>query len=310
VPLAVLLLLVGLALLVGGAELLVRGGGQLALGLRVPPLVVGLTVVAFGTSTPELAVSISAAFSGSTDAAMGNVLGSNIANVLLVLGVGALAAPLLVDRSLIRREIPALLVLQLLLPLLCFDGKVGWIDGLVLVGLGLFYNGLLVRQALKDRSASVASGVDAPKSVWWRDVLFLLVGIGLLVGGAQVFVGAALEIAGWLGWSDRFIGLTVIAIGTSAPELVTTAVSAFRGEVDIAIGNVVGSNILNLAIVLGLTAIVQPVVLADAGVWLDLGVASAVAVILVPIALALGRIGRPLGAVLVLLYAGYLALSY
>jgi cation:H+ antiporter len=306
VNLAVLLLLVGLALLVGGAELLVRGGGQLAIGFRVPALIVGLTIVAFGTSAPELAVSVSAAWVGSTDAAMGNVLGSNIANILLVLGVGALAAPLSVDRSLIKRELPALLVLQLALPLLCLDGQVGWIDGIVLIGLGVAYNLLLVRQALRDRSASLATDDAAIQTIWWRDVLFLLVGLALLVGGAQVFVGAALDIAGWLKISDRFVGLTVIALGTSAPELITTAVSSFRGEGDIAIGNVVGSNILNVALVLGFTAVLHPVVLHDPGVWIDLGVASAAALLLVPLCLLLGRIGRPLGALLIVVYVGYL----
>ena len=306
---AVLLLLVGLALLVGGAELLVRGGGQLALGLRIPAMIVGLTVVAFGTSAPELAVSVSAAWKGSTDAAMGNVLGSNVANVLLVLGVGSMVKPLAVDRGLLKRDLPALLLLQLLLPLLCLDGQVGWIDGLVLLGLCAVYNAILIRQALKERSASFEEEPDLPKTRLWLDALFLLLGLGALVGGAQLFVGSALEVASSLGLSDRFVGLTVIALGTSAPELVTTAIGAWKGEVDLALGNVVGSNIFNLALVLGMTAVLHPIVFNDPALWGDIAVACGVTVLLVPIALFAGRIGRVFGGVMFGSYVLYLFLS-
>lgn len=303
------MLLVGLALLVGGAELLVRGGGQLALGLRVPALIVGLTVVAFGTSAPELAVSVSAAWTGSTDAAMANVIGSNIANILLVLGVGSLARPLLVDRSLIKRELPALLLLQLLLPLLCLDGRVAFVDGAVLLALGLIYNLLLVRQALRDRSAGADLDLPPPSTRWWLDLLLLVGGLALLVGGAQLFVGSALEIAGWLQISDRFVGLTIIALGTSAPELVTTAIGSFRGEGELAMGNVVGSNILNIALVLGLTAMLHPIVMNDGALWIDLGIACVASVLLVPLCLLAGRISRPLGAMLLIAYVAYLFFS-
>lgn len=306
--LAVLLLLVGLALLIGGAELLVRGGGQIALGLRVPALIVGLTVVAFGTSAPELAVSVSAALNGSTDAAMANVVGSNIANVLLVLGAAALIRPLVVDRALIKRELPALLVLQLLLPLLCFDGRLTFIDGGVLLVLGLLYNLALVLQALRDRRTSIAVDLPEPGSRWYVDLLMLIVGIGVLIGGAQLFVQAALEIARWFSLSDRVVGLTVIALGTSAPELVTTAVSSWRGEGELAMGNVVGSNILNIALVLGLTAMIQPIIFDDFGLMVDIGVAVAAAVFLVPVAMFAGRIGRLTGGLMFASYVAYLVL--
>jgi len=309
VNVTVLLLLVGLALLVGGAELLVRGGGQLALGLRVPALIVGLTVVAFGTSAPELAVSVSAAWSGSTDAAMANVIGSNIANILLVLGIASLARPLLVDRSLIKRELPALLLLQFLVPVLCFDGQVAFLDGVVLLSVGVLYNLLLVRQALRDRSASADLDLPAGSTRWWLDLLLLLLGLALLVGGAQIFVASALEIAGWLQISDRFVGLTIIALGTSAPELVTTTIGSFRGEGELAMGNVVGSNILNIALVLGLTAMLHPIVFNDGALWIDLGIACASTLLLLPLCLWTGRISRPVGAILVVVYVGYLALS-
>lgn len=296
-------------MLVGGAELLVRGGGQVALGLRIPAMIVGLTVVAFGTSAPELAVSVSAAWKGSTDAAMGNVLGSNIANILLVLGVGALVNPLAVDRGLIKRDLPALLFIQLLLPLLCLDGRVGFIDGLVLLGLCLVYNGILIRQALRDRSASFAEEEEPPQTRMWLDVIFLLVGLALLVAGAQVFVGSALELAGWFGLSDRLVGLTIIALGTSAPELVTTGLGAWKGEVDLALGNVIGSNIFNLALVLGMTAVLHPVIFNDSRLWIDIGVACGATLLLLPVALFAGRIGRIFGGLMLASYVAYLYFS-
>jgi cation:H+ antiporter len=306
--LAALLLLVGLALLVGGAELLVRGGGQLALGLRVPALIVGLTVVSFGTSAPELAVSVSAAWSGNTDAAIANVIGSNIANVLLVLGVSSLLRPLLVDRSLVRRELPTLLLLQAVLPLMCLDGRLTMVDGVLLLAIGLIFNLLLVVQAIRERGMTQPSGPPATR--WWLDLLLLAGGVVALVGGAQLFVGGAIEIARWLSFTDRFVGLTVIALGTSAPELVTTAVGAWKGEVDIAIGNVVGSNILNIAIVLGITSILHPITFEDPMLWFDVVVSLGAATILIPIALFAGRIGRPLGALMMATYVFYLWASY
>jgi cation:H+ antiporter len=312
---AILLLLVGLAMLVGGAELLVRGGGALALALKVPALIVGLTVVAFGTSAPELAVSISAAVGegGSTEAALANVTGSNIANILLVLGVAALVRPLMVDRSLIRREIPALLLVQVLVPILCLDEVIVWYEGLVMLAVGLGYNALLVRQALSDRSAAldaeIPDEVGDPDQPVWLQIGMLLGGLVILVIGAQVFVGAAFDLATWLGLSKRFIGLTVIALGTSAPELVTGAVSSWRGETELALGNSIGSNILNITLVLSLTALVRPIGFQDAAVWIDLLVANGATLLLVPIVLLAGQIGRVSGALLVVSYVVYLLFS-
>lgn len=302
-------------MLVGGAELLVRGGGQLALALKVPALIVGLTVVAFGTSAPELAVSVSAAWGGSTEAALANVTGSNIANILLVLGVAALVRPLVVDRSLIRREIPALLLLQLLIPLLCLDEVINRWEGLLLLAVGLGYNGLLIRQALKDRSAAMAAMAaevpdeEAAKGTHWGvHLVLLLLGLAILVGGAQLFVSAAFDIATSFGFSDRVIGLTVIALGTSAPEVVTGAVSAWRGETELALGNSIGSNILNISMVLAITAMLSPIAFTDGGVWVDLGVANLVTMLMVPIVLATGRIGRVAGGLLIAGYIGYILL--
>jgi len=324
---ALLFLLVGLAMLVGGAELLVRGGGALALALKVPAMIVALTVVAFGTSAPELAVSLSAAIGegGSTEAALANVTGSNIANILLVLGVAALVRPLVVDRGLIKREIPALLILQLIIPVLCMDWVINRWEGALLLLIGLIYNGLLVRQAMRDRSDALAADLagDVPEvevtgwlgrlpafiPVWVVHLALLLVGLAVLVGGAQLFVSGAFTLATWAGFSERFIGLTVIALGTSAPEIATGAISAWRGETEIALGNSVGSNILNISMVLALTSMIKPVAFEDGGTWLDLTVANGCTLLLVPIILLTGRIGRVTGGIMIAAYLSYILIS-
>lgn len=313
-----LFLLLGLAMLIGGAELLVRGGGALALALKVPALIVGLTVVAFGTSAPELAVSVSAALGedGSTEAALANITGSNIANILLVLGVASLVRPLVVDRSLIKREIPAVLLLQLMIPLMCFlNDDINRLEGLVLLGGGLLYNGLLIRQALRDRSDALAEEAEhtdviptSPGSVALQVVL-VVAGLAILVFGARLFVDGAFAIATWLEFSPRFIGLTVIALGTSAPEIVTGALSAWRGETELALGNSIGSNILNISMVLAVTAIIKPIGFDDQGTWIDLLVANGCTLLLVPIVLATGRIGRVSGGLMIAAYVIYLVFS-
>ena len=246
IRLYVLTLLFGLLMLVAGAELLVRGGSQIALTLRVPALVVGLTIVAFGTSTPELATSVSAAMQASTEMALANVNGSNIANIALVLGVAAMVRPLTVDRALLRREIPFLVLLQSLVPLCLWNGFLGPWEGLVLLSVGLTFNGLLLRDALRIRRsglrdeglAELVDEVGVPTGGLVGHLVVLFIGIVILVTGAWLFVEGSVELAGRLGLSDRVIGLTCIALGTSAPELATAIVSSYRGQVDLAIGNV------------------------------------------------------------------------
>ncbi len=303
--------LAGLVLLVVGAELLVRGGGRLALALRIPALVVGLTVVAFGTSAPELAVSMTAALRASTEMALANVNGSNIANIALVLGLAALVAPIRVDRGLFRREIPVLLVLQLLVVLFCYDGVISRIEGAVLLGLGLLYNGWIVREAWVRRHIVTEEDLDLPPLVpghWSRHALLLVLGLGILVVGAQLFVAGAVELAHLFGLSDRTIGLTVIALGTSAPEIATGVVAAYRKQSDLVTGNVLGSNILNITMVLALTALVLPIEVHDTGSMLDLGVAFGVTLLLLPMILRDRRISRGEGALLATGYVAYLLL--
>lgn len=297
----VLTLLLGLVMLVGGAELLVRGGGRIALALRVPVIVVALTVVAFGTSMPEIMVSITAAISASTDMAIANVTGSNIANIALVLGAAAMVRPLAVGRELMRREVPALLLLQLLVPVLLWDGQIGRLDGLLLMLVGLVYNGLLIRDAFAGRRALEDDEVEEGGDMVANVALFTL-GLALLLGGSQFFVDGAVALAEHFGLDERTIGLTVVALGTSAPEVFTAVVSAYRGEVEMAIGNSLGSNILNISMALGITALILPIEPASDGVFTDLFIATLVTGLLVPVVLRGRGLSRVEGAFLVASY--------
>lgn len=295
-------------MLVTGAEMLVRGGGQIALALRIPALVVGLTIVAFGTSTPELAVSMTAAVTAESPAqaelALANVNGSNIANIVFVLGIAALIRPLQVQRSLMAREIPALLLLQLLVPICCIDLEISWYDGLMLIAVGAGYNFLLIRSALRGRRTTSKS--EKVPVRWLFHIALLVAGICVLVGGAQLFISGAVTVAERLNFSRRFIGLTVVALGTSAPEIATAVVSSYRGNADLAVGNSIGSNILNIAMVLGLTAMIAPIQIEDLNAWRDMAVAVAATICLIPIVLRGSRLGRGTGLILAGGYIAYL----
>ncbi len=304
----VVYLLIGLVMLVLGAELLVRGGGQLALALRIPALVVGLTIVAFGTSTPELMVSLNAAMSASTDMSLANVNGSNLANVTLVLGLAALVSPLTVERTLMRREIPCCLLLQLAVPLVCLDGVISQGDGILLLLGGVLYNAWLLFEALRGRAPALDDDLDGEGGLF-KHALLLIVGLGILIFGAQLFVEGSVGVAKALHLSDRFIGLTVVALGTSAPEVATGMVSAYRGEVDLAVGNSLGSNLLNVAMVLGITSIVFPIQITDPGAWTDMAIAIGVTALLVPFVLK-GSINRLEGLLLSSAYVTYLIAGF
>ena len=306
----VLSLLVGLVMLVLGAEFLVRGGGQLALALRVPALVVGLTIVAFGTSMPELMVSVTAAMQASTDMALANVMGSNIANIALVLGLSAMVRPLHVERTLMRREIPSCMVLQLAVPLVCIDGVISQGDGVLLLLGGVLYNTWLLYEAMRGRAPALDDDLEVDDSAsTWKNVGLVLLGLMVLIGGARLFVGGAVAVAEVLHLSDRFIGLTVVALGTSAPEIATGVVSAYKGEVDLAVGNALGSNLFNIAMVLGITAMIFPITLSDAGAWTDMAVACGVTFLLVPFVLK-SSINRFEGAILSGGYVAYVIGGY
>jgi cation:H+ antiporter len=288
----VLLLVGGLALLIAGAEALVRGSSRLAAALGISPLIVGLTVVAFGTSSPELAVSMKASLAGETDLAVGNVVGSNIFNVLFILGLAALITPLAVSQQLVRVDVPIMIGISLLILLLALDGVIAAWEGLLLVAGLAAYMVLLLRIGRKE-SAEVVEEYAREYSAqgrpaWQRhglNALYVLVGLGLLVWGSRLLVESAVSIAAALGVSELIIGLTIVAAGTSMPEVVTSVVASIRGERDIAVGNVVGSNIFNILGVLGIAAVVSPsgIAVSDAALRFDIPVMIAVALACLPI---------------------------
>lgn len=313
-------LIAGLVLLVAGADVLVRGAAKLAARFGIAPLVIGLTVVAFGTSAPETAVSVQASFAGSGDLAIGNVLGSNIANVLLVLGCTALIAPLVVSRQLIRLDVPLMIGASLLVYALAWDGQLSRLDGALLFTCVVIYTTFLI---VSSRRAAVSEddeftrefGLKEPgtRFAWARDLLLIVLGLGLLVGGSTLLVEGAVSLARALGLSELIIGLTVIAIGTSLPELATSVLAAFRGERDIAVGNIVGSNIFNLLLVLGSASLVSPAAISVSpnALAFDFPVMIAVAVACLPIFFSGFRINRWEGLLFLAYYAayiGYLAL--
>ena len=260
------LLIFGTILLVAGAESLVRGASRLATSAGVSPLVVGLTVVAFGTSSPELAVSAHAALTGEADIAIGNVVGSNIFNILFILGLSAMVTPLVVAQQLIRLDVPIMIGVSILLFALGMDGKIGRLEGLLLFSLSVVYTVFLIRisrlesravQAEYEREYAVGAEEKTPRA-WKIDLAYVVGGMAGVVLGSRWLVDGAVRVALDLGVSELMIGLTVIAIGTSLPEVATSVVASMRGERDIAVGNVVGSNIFNILGVAGLTGLVAP----------------------------------------------------
>ena len=303
----VVLLAAGLAALVIGAEVLVRGAAGLAARLGVAPLVIGLTVVAIGTSSPELAVTTSAAVTGAGDLAVGNVIGSNIFNVLFILGVSAAIAPLLVARQLLRFDVPVMLAASLLLVAVAWDGRVVRWEGAVLLALAVAYTAILVRKGRRDGAdgggAAPAGRFDAPPV----QALMVAGGLVLLVLGSRWLLKAAVAIAGALGLSELIIGITVVAAGTSLPEVAASVAAGLRGQRDIAVGNVVGSNTFNILGVLGLGAVAAPagLAVAPAALHFDLPVMVAVALACLPVFLTGRRITRAEGWLLLLYYAAY-----
>jgi cation:H+ antiporter len=300
----------GLAALILGAELLVRGASRLALALGISPLVVGLTVVSFGTSSPELAVSVQSAWSGQVDIALGNVVGSNIMNVLLILGASALVMPLVVHRQLIRQEVPLMIGASLLLWALAADGGISRGDGLLLVGLLVGYTLLLIRQSRRgaaDPQAQAAAPAGSWDAHWAVQLALMLAGLGLLTLGSDWLVQAAVAFARHLGVSELAIGLTLVAAGTSLPEAATSLAAALRGQRDIAVGNLVGSNIFNILAVLGISASLAPAALtvSPAVLGFHLPVMVAAALVCLPIFFTGTCIARWEGALLLACYTGY-----
>lgn len=312
-----LLFAAGLVGLVLGATLLVRGASKLALSFGISPLVVGLTIVAFGTSAPEVAVSVGAVLDGRTDIAVGNVVGSNIFNVLFILGVSALITPLVVNLQLIRQEVPIMLGASLLLLVLGLDGGIGLWDAALMAALMVVYTVFLVVQSR--RASAQATEYDeevrpAAAGAWDAklpvQLLLIAVGLGLLVAGSDALVGASVNFAKALGVSDVVIGLTIVAAGTSMPEVATSITAAIKGERDIAVGNVVGSNTFNILGCLGVSGLAAGsagLPLAPSLLAFDIWVMLAVALACLPVFVTGREIARWEGAVFVGYYVAYVA---
>ena len=314
--LTLFLFMCGFIALIGGAELLVRGASSLAVVFGISPLVIGLTVVAFGTSSPELGVSVMSTFSGQAGIAVGNVVGSNIANVLLILGLSAMAAPLIVSRQLIRIEVPLMIGVSLLAWGLALDGVVGRLDGLLLFAGVVIYSVWAIRRSRQESAAADDEFVEEfgsepsggkKSGQWGRQVLLVLSGLVLLGLGSHWLVAGAVFLAKMFGVSDLLIGLTIVSIGTSLPELATSVMASIRGHRDIAVGNIVGSNLFNILAVLGLTAAVAPggIPVAERAINFDFPVMVAVMFTCLPIFFTKHLIARWEGALFFGYYIAY-----
>ena len=306
--LQIVLLIIGFVLLIKGADIFVDGASKIAKRLGVPMLVIGLTIVAMGTSLPEAAVSISAALKGSADIAVGNVVGSNILNVLLILGISAVITPLAVQKCTVKYEIPITFVVTIIFALLGLnDGVIGIWGGIILWVLFLGYMGYLFWISKTGQVQEEPAPEDDKKENVFKLILCIIVGIALIILGSNISVEAAKKIASAFGMSERLIGLTIVALGTSLPELVTSVIAAIRKNADIAIGNIIGSNIFNILFVIGTSALITPVVYQSAFIF-DTVVCVLSTILLFVLVLnkkrKLNRIG---GIIMLLAFAAYLA---
>ena len=309
----VILFIAGLVALLAGAESLVRGASRIALSFGVTPLVVGLTIVALGTSSPELAVSIGAVLAGNSDLAIGNVIGSNIFNVLVIIGLSALAAPLVIHAQVVRQEVPIMIGAALLLAVVILDARLGRLDGALLLVLLAGYIVFLVRQARAETRRTqheyeeAMPRQDAWDRHWSVQLLLIAAGLGLLVLGSEWLVSSSVAFARALGVSDLIIGLTIIAAGTSLPEVATSVLAALRGERDIAVGNAIGSSTFNILGCLGAAGLVSSsgLTIAPAVMNFDLWVMVAVSVACLPVFMAGRQIGRLTGVAFIAYYAAY-----
>ena len=311
-----LLLVLGFVMLVKGADLFVDGASGVATKFGIPQLVIGLTIVAMGTSAPEAAVSITAAFAGNADITIGNIVGSNILNILIILGISSLVYPLAVQKSTLIIDIPIVLFATLILYLLGFDGNISRVDGIIMLVVFIAYLAYLFGVAKKEKSAidrektgeitvnSQSDEVAAKDISLLKAILFTLIGLVLIVGGSNFVVDSATAIAKALGLSQRFIGLTIVALGTSLPELFTSVTAAMKKNSDIAIGNIVGSNIFNILFIVGLSGVVIPVPFAQAFRF-DTIISGIAAAALLAFCLPKKKLSRFAGVIMLVCYAIY-----
>lgn len=316
IVLSIIKLIIGFLLLVKGADAFVDGASSIAKKLRIPAFVIGLTIVAFGTSAPELAVSLTAALRGSNDIAIGNVVGSNIFNTLVVLGASAAITPIAVKKGMIKKDYPLSIFAAVLLGVLSLDMilfkksamTIGRVDGIVLLLAFAFFMYTTVKEGLKERaiSAQESEEDDKPKISIGKGILLLLLGLAGIVLGGDSTVEGAKEIARVLGLSEALIGLTVVALGTSLPELVTSVIAAKKGESDIAVGNVIGSNIFNIFLILGTSATISPMKVTETYLY-DIAVLVAVMLLTyIPVAKT-KKVSRVMGVAMIVVYVGYTA---
>jgi cation:H+ antiporter len=311
--LSILYILVGVVVVLWGADRLTEGAVGVAERLHIPQLVIGLTIVAIGTSMPEFCVSFVSALKGTADLAVGNVVGSNIFNSLMIVGITAMVAPMTILKNTVRLDIPFALLASIILAAFCYDGELTRLDAGILFGLFVVFMFITLQHAKKGKKEQGArsekqeasnkeQGEEMPV---WKIVLLILVGLACLVLGSNVFVDGATKVATALGISDAVIGLTVVAMGTSIPELATSVVAARKGNSGIAIGNVLGSNVFNILLVIGLTGVISPMHIQGI-TWIDLSMLILSMVLLLLFSYTKYTIARWEGAVLTTLFVGYI----
>ena len=296
----ILLLALGFTMLIKGADWFVDGASGIATKFGIPQLVIGLTIVAMGTSAPEAAVSISAAIGGSADITIGNIVGSNILNIFIILGISAVITTLAVASSTIKYETPFMILVTILLLVLGLDGTIGLIDGIILIAAFIAYLTYLFIMAKKNKEDQP----EAKQMAIWKAILLTIIGLALIILGSNVTVDAATAIATAFGVSERFIGLTIVALGTSLPELFTSVSAARKHNADIAIGNIVGSNIFNILFVVGISSVIVPVPFASNFIF-DTIVAIVAAALLLVCCLKTKSLKRPAGILMLICYAAY-----
>lgn len=296
------LLIVGFVLLIKGADFFVDGASSIAAKLKVPSLIIGLTVVSLGTSLPEAAVSVSASLSGNNAISLGNVIGSNIFNLLVVVGVSSVILPIVTDNDILKRDMPINIALTAILCLMLTDGNLSRIDAALLLVLLASYMFILIRSALKNRT-----GEDEQKVLSWvKSLIFVIAGASAIILGGELVVDSATAIAITLGMGETLVGLTIVALGTSLPELVTSVIAAKKGDLGIAMGNVVGSCIFNILFILGMAGVIQPMS-ADSAFFIDTGILIGVCIMVLTFAFTKRKTSRIEGAVSLLVYAAYTA---
>jgi len=305
-----------------GAEWLVKGSSNLSRELGIRPLIIGLTVIAFGTSSPELAVSLTASIKESSEIAIGNIIGSNIANIGLVLGITAMIFPLKVERNIIKKELPLMIAISVVFYLMAMDKKIGFIDGSFLFTGIILFTGYHIYRTIKSnsRSYNLTSGTDmagfADKQSLTRrknlllNILFIAIGLAGLLIGAQLLVKGAIFIAGRCGISEMAIGLTAVAFGTSIPEMATSVVSAFRKEAELCVGNIIGSNIFNILMVIGSVTLIRPLNVTQETLFFELPAMLLFSAVLIPMMMGTWAINRIKGFILVFGYCAFVVLLF